>query len=186
MKNYDAVILFHPNQSSLVPDMVERYENQIKAGGGQVHLTQDLERKKIHYTIRKYRSSKAHFFIINFSGELTLLNELQESFKFNDVIMRHLVVERKLPRTEKLVALLEKDERAPFVRGGKVSLLSDAKIKAYDMYLQIAFLREHTLVTGRIMPARLTGMSPKQQRQFTRAVKWARFLGLMCYCDRHA
>lgn len=185
MKNYDIVVLFHPNQSSLVPDMVERYKTQITEAGGEVHLLQDLERKKIHYTLKKFRSSKAHFVIINMSCTLETLFALKESFKFNDVIMRHLIVERKTPRTEKLQPLLEKDERAPFSRASRAMALT-ASTKAYDMYLHIAFLREHTMSTGRIMPARLTGMTPKQQRQFTLAVKWARFLGLMCYCDRHA
>lgn len=184
MKYYDIVILFHPNQSDRVPEMVDRYKKLITESGGEVILDQDLERKKIHYTIKQHRSSKAHFVLLCIRCDVATINQLTESFKFNDVIMRTLIVSRTAARTENSPALLEKDERSS---GGRQARdLMKSLFKAEDIYLNISFLREHTLNTGRIMPGRVTGMNSKQQRQFTRAVKWARYLGLLCYCDRHA
>ena len=57
---------------------------------------------------------------------------------------------------------------------------------AEDIYLNIAFLREFVLETGLIIPCRAAGIAVKQQRQLSRAIKWARFLALMPYCDRHS
>lgn len=184
MKNFDVVILFHPNQSERVPEMVERYIKQITESGGEVHLSQDLERKKIHYTLKRFKSSKAHFVIINATMSDEAMSELRESFRFNDVIMRNLITCRREPRTERLIPLLEKDERPPFSRNSRPTVAKN--FHAGDVYLNIAFLRDNTLPAGRIMPARVTGLSSKAQKQLTLAIKWARYLGLMCYCDRHA
>ena len=66
MKHYEFVILFHPNQSERVSEMLERYSSQIKDQyGGKVYRVQDLERKKLHYTIKSAKTSKAHFAVLN-------------------------------------------------------------------------------------------------------------------------
>ena len=68
MKHYEFVILFHPNQSERVSEMLERYASQITDQySGVVHRVQDLDRKKLHYTIQSARTAKAHFAVINFT-----------------------------------------------------------------------------------------------------------------------
>ena len=183
MKNYDIVILFHPNQSDRVPEMMARYHKLMEDNDGTINLMQDLERKKLHYTLKKYKSSKAHFLLMNVTCNKQVVMNLKESFRFNDVVMRSLIIETKLPRTEKLNPLLEKDEKAQFGKGIRNVLAQS--FKPEDIYLNIAFMREFTTETGRIMPARTSGLTAKQQRYYTKAVKWSRYLGLLCYCDRH-
>ena len=185
MRHYECVLLFHPNQSERVPEMIERYSSLVTGEyHGEVHRAQDLGRKKLYYTIKKAKASKAHFAVFNITLDDTSLIKLKSNFHFNDAVMRSLVIQRPEVVTAKCADLLEKDER---LSGQKLdrSIYKQA-FKAEDVYLNIALLREHTMETGRIVPARITGVSAKQQRQLTQAIKLARYLGLMPYCDRHA
>lgn len=185
MRHYEIVFLFHPNQSDRVPEMLERYKTQIiNDYHGQVQRLQDLERKKLHYTIKKCKSSKAHFAVMNITCDQACLDALKDNFKFNDAIMRYLLITRTEAITDAAKPLLEKDEKSQSSRAAKQVL--NSAFKAEDVYLNIGFLRECVLETGRIVPSRVAGLSARQQRQITRAIKMSRFLGLMPYCDRHA
>lgn len=184
MKHYEFTILFHPNQSERVSEMLERYVSQIKDQfGGNVHRVQDLERKKLHYTIKSARTSKAHFAVMNVECTLACLEKLKSNFKFNDAIIRFLVVSRHKSIESKNVPLLEKDEKGMLSKADRK--IAQQPYKAEDIYLNIPFLREYVLETGRIIPCRAAGTTAKQQRQLSKAIKWSRFLGLMPYCDRH-
>ena len=184
MKHYEFVILFHPNQSERVSEMLERYSSQIKDQyGGKVYRVQDLERKKLHYTIKSAKTSKAHFAVLNVECDEACLDKLRSNFKFNDAIIRYLVITRQDAVTAMNPPLLEKDERGSMSKSDRVITQSD--FKAEDIYLNIPFLREYVLETGRIIPCRAAGVTVKQQRQLSRAIKWARYLSLMPYCDRH-
>ena len=184
MKHYEFVILFHPNQSERVSEMLERYASQITDQyEGVVHRVQDLDRKKLHYTIQSARTAKAHFAVINVTCSHECLEALKSNFKFNDAIIRFLVVCRDEPVTAQAIPLLEKDEKGSLSKTDRA--LMHESFKAEDIYLNIAFLREFVLETGRIIPCRAAGIAVKQQRQVSRAIKWARFLALMPYCDRH-
>lgn len=186
MRHYEIIFLFHPNQSDRVDEMLKRYQTFIEEDhAGKVDRVQDLQRKKIHYTIKRCKSSKAHFAMINFTGTLECLQALKDNFRFNDVIMRNLIIERKDVCTEPLkLPLLEKDEKCTTGRTHR-QIIAKA-FRAEDVYLNIGFLRDFVLETGRIVPARVGGLSASQQRQISKAIKWARYLGLMPYCDRHA
>ena len=185
MRDYECVLLFHPNQSERVPEMIERYSALVTNDfGGQVHRAQDLGRKKLYYTIKRAKASKAHFAVLNITCDDASLNKLKSNFHFNDAVMRNLIIQRSEPISSTCPDLLEKDERPS---GQKLDRRIYSKaFKCEDIFLNIALLREHTMETGRIVPARITGVSAKQQRQLTQAIKLARYLGLMPYCDRHA
>ena len=185
MKHYEFVLLFHPNQSDRVGEMLERYTSQIEEQfKGKVHRIQDLQRKKLHYTIKSARTSKAHFAVMNVECDEACLDKLRSNFKFNDAIIRYLVVARKDAVTAENPSLLEKDEKGGLSKSDRAITHSD--FRAEDVYLNIAFLREYVLETGRIIPCRAAGVTVKQQRQLSRAIKWARYLALMPYCDRHS
>lgn len=185
MRHYECVLLFHPNQSERVPEMIERYATLVKNDyEGEVNRAQDLGRKKLYYTIKRAKASKAHFAIFNFTCSDESLAKLKSSFRFNDAIMRYLIIQRKEAVTAVCAPVLEKDER---LSGQKLDRsIYGREFKACDVYLNVALLREHTMETGRIVPARITGVSAKQQRQITQAIKLSRYLGLMPYCDRHS
>ena len=120
---------------------------------------------------------------MNVECSLECLEKLKSNFKFNDAIIRFLVVSRNESVEAKNPPLLEKDEKGALSKSDR--LITQQAFKAEDIYLNIAFLREYVLETGRIVPCRAAGITAKQQRQLSKAIKWSRFLGLMPYCDRH-
>jgi len=106
MRHYEIVFLVHPDQSEQVPSMVERYKGQIADGGGVVHRFEDWGRRQLAYPINKIH--KAHYILMNIECSQEVLDELSTSFKFNDAVLRNLVMRRKGADTEE--SLLAKGE----------------------------------------------------------------------------
>ena len=106
MRHYEIVFLVHPDQSEQVPSMVERYKGQIADGGGVVHRLEDWGRRQLAYPINKIH--KAHYVLMNIECSQEVLDELANSFKFNDAVLRNLVMRRKDAVTEE--SLLAKGE----------------------------------------------------------------------------
>jgi len=98
MRHYEIVFLVHPDQSEQVPAMVERYQGMITESGGQVHRHEDWGRRQLAHIINKVH--KAHYILLNVECERTVLDELLNAFKFNDAILRHLVIRRDEAITE--------------------------------------------------------------------------------------
>ena len=93
MRHYEIVFLVHPDQSEQVPAMVERYANLITEDGGQVHRLEDWGRRQLAYPINKIH--KAHYVLMNVECSDSVLNELNDTFRYNDAIIRNLVIRRK-------------------------------------------------------------------------------------------
>jgi small subunit ribosomal protein S6 len=93
MRHYEVVFLVHPGQSEQVPGMIERYSNLITQGGGSVHRSEDWGRRQLAYPINKI--FKAHYAMLNIECSLETLDELTESFRFNDAVIRNMVMGRK-------------------------------------------------------------------------------------------
>ena len=90
MRHYEIVFIVHPDQSEQVPAMIERYRNTITQGNGRVHRIEDWGRRQLAFPIQKV--FKAHYVLMNIEvGNETLL-ELENAFKFNDAVLRHLTV----------------------------------------------------------------------------------------------
>jgi len=98
MRHYEVVFLIHPDQSEQVPAMVERYQSSITAGGGTVHRCEDWGRRQLAHIINKVH--KAHYILMNIECEKAALDELLNAFKFNDAVLRHLVIKRDEAVTE--------------------------------------------------------------------------------------
>jgi small subunit ribosomal protein S6 len=107
MRHYEVVFLIHPDQSEQVPAMVERYQGMITASGGQVHRFEDWGRRQLAHIINKVH--KAHYVLMNIECEQAVLDELLNAFKFNDAVLRHLVIRRDEAVTE-ASALAKADE----------------------------------------------------------------------------
>lgn len=90
MRHYEIVFIVHPDQSEQVPAMVERYRGLIAQRNGQVHRLEDWGRRQLTYSIQKMH--KAHYVLMNIECDGETLAELEHSFKFNDAVLRHLVV----------------------------------------------------------------------------------------------
>jgi len=90
MRHYEIVFIVHPDQSEQVPGMIERYLNTITAGNGKVHRIEDWGRRQLAFPIQKV--FKAHYVLMNIEVNNDTLVELENSFKFNDAVLRHLTV----------------------------------------------------------------------------------------------
>ncbi len=93
MRHYEVVFLVHPDQSDQVPGMVERYQTLIERGKGVVHRLEDWGRRQLTFPIAKIH--KAHFIMMNIEVDGPTLVELESAFRFNDAVIRNLVIRRK-------------------------------------------------------------------------------------------
>ena len=98
MRHYEIVFLVYPDQSDQVPQMIERYGQMVTGGGGQVHRTEDWGRRQLAYSIDKLH--KAHYVLMNIECGAEVLEELQHAFRFNDAVLRNLIVRRERAATE--------------------------------------------------------------------------------------
>ena len=110
MRHYEIVFLVHPDQSEQVPGMVERYTTAIKEDGGSIHRQEDWGRRQLAYSINKIH--KAHYILLNVECSDTVLEELTTNFRYNDAILRHLVIrEDEAIVDESPIMKAEKDSR---------------------------------------------------------------------------
>ena len=92
MRHYEIVFLVHPDQSEQVAGMVERYTSAIEAGKGSVHRLEDWGRRQLAYPINKIH--KAHYVLMNVECDQDILDELNSSFRYNDAVIRSMVIRR--------------------------------------------------------------------------------------------
>jgi small subunit ribosomal protein S6 len=98
MRHYEVVFLVHPDQSDQVPGMVERYKSLIERGNGVVHRCEDWGRRQLAYPVSKIH--KAHYILFNIEVNGETLEELVSAFRFNDAVLRNMVMKCKKPVTE--------------------------------------------------------------------------------------
>ena len=121
MRHYEIVLIIHPDQSEQVPAMIERYKGLVTAKSGTVHRVEDWGRRQMAYPIDKI--AKAHYVCLNIEADQESLDELEHGFKFNDAIMRHLIV--KLKKAETSASPMMKE-------GGKETNRDEARKPAPD------------------------------------------------------
>ena len=97
MRHYEIVFIVHPDQSEQVPAMVERYRAMVTAGNGKIHRLEDWGRRQLAYPIAKMH--KAHYVLMNIECDAPTLTELEHAFKFNDAVLRHLIVAKDAAET---------------------------------------------------------------------------------------
>lgn len=120
MRHYEIVFLVHPDQSEQVPAMVERYRGIIENSAGTVHREEDWGRRQLAYPINKVY--KAHYILLNIECSFESLEELTSAFRFNDAVIRHLVIKRKAAITGESPLLKREEEetrRPPRDGGGR-------------------------------------------------------------------
>lgn len=98
MRHYEIVFLVHPDQSEQVPAMVERYQGMVTEAKGQVHRSEDWGRRQLAHPINKVH--KAHYVLMNIECTHDVIAEITAAFKFNDAVLRHLVIQRDKAVTE--------------------------------------------------------------------------------------
>ncbi len=109
MRHYEVVFMVHPDQSEQVPAMIERYRGMIESDGGQMHRLEDWGRRQLAYPIQKLH--KAHYVLMNIECSQAALDELESAFRFNDAVLRRLVMKRPGPDTEPSPLIKTKDDQ---------------------------------------------------------------------------
>ena len=98
MRHYEIVFLVHPDQSEQVPAMVERYQGMVTDADGTVHRTEDWGRRQLAHPINKIH--KAHYVLLNVECSFGVIEEIKGAFRFNDAVLRHLIISRDEAVTE--------------------------------------------------------------------------------------
>ncbi|SRR6056297_2196807 len=109
MRHYEIVFLVHPDQSEQVPAMVDRYRSMIEGGNGKIHRFEDWGRRPLAYPISKIH--KAHYVLLNIECGQDVLDELVSAFKFNDAVLRNLVLSKQEAVTEPSPMAKSKEEK---------------------------------------------------------------------------
>ena len=105
MRHYEIVFIVHPDQSEQVPAMIERYKAVLAIAGGKVHRIEDWGRRQMAYMIDKL--AKAHYVCMNIECDQKTLEELEHAFKFNDAVLRHLIIKATKAEVEPSIMMKE-------------------------------------------------------------------------------
>jgi len=108
MRHYEVTLIVHPDQSSQVTTMIEKYKELITTGSGVVHRDEDWGRKHLAYPINKIY--KAHYLMMNIECDKETLDKLNYNFRFNDAILRNLIISKKEAITEPSIMVTEADK----------------------------------------------------------------------------
>ncbi len=108
MRHYEIVFIVHPDQSDQVPAMIERYKTLVTGSNGAIHRLEDWGRRQLAYPIQKVH--KAHYVLMNIECDGPTLAEIENAFKFNDAVLRHLTV--KMDRAETTPSPMMKEEKS--------------------------------------------------------------------------
>jgi len=110
MRHYEVVFLVHPDQSEQVAGMIDRYRNMIESNGGKIHRLEDWGRRQLAYPINKIY--KAHYVLMNIECDQNVRDELESAFRFNDAVIRNLIMKRDEAITDMSILAKEKVEEA--------------------------------------------------------------------------
>jgi small subunit ribosomal protein S6 len=110
MRHYEIVFIVHPDQSEQVPGMVDRYRQLVAGRNGKIHRLEDWGRRQLTYPIQKVH--KAHYVLMNVECDNETLGELDHAFKFNDAVLRHLIVSMSGPMTAPSPMMKEEKSRS--------------------------------------------------------------------------
>jgi small subunit ribosomal protein S6 len=110
MRHYEIVFIVHPDQSEQVPAMVERYRQLVTSKDGKMHRLEDWGRRQMTYPIQKIH--KAHYVLMNIECDNATLDELENAFKFNDAVLRHLTIQMDSAVTAPSAMMREEKSRS--------------------------------------------------------------------------
>jgi small subunit ribosomal protein S6 len=127
MRHYEVTLIVHPDQSSQVTTMIEKYKELITSGGGIVHRDEDWGRKHLAYPINKIY--KAHYLMMNIECDKETLDKLNYNFRFNDAILRNLIISKKKAITEPSIMITEADKEKVKDQGKEKAKVQDSDQK---------------------------------------------------------
>ncbi len=124
MRHYEIVFMVHPDQSEQVPGMIERYTGAIKEAGGSIHRLEDWGRRQLAYPIEKLH--KAHYVLLNVEAPQAVIDELETNFRYNDAVLRNLIMRTNGAVTEASpMAKVREERRARAPRDAEEQVAND-------------------------------------------------------------
>ena len=109
MRNYEIVFLVHPDQTDQVPGMIERYKGEIEKSGGKVHRLENWGRRQLAYPIQKVHQET--YVLMNVEADQEVIDSIENTFRFNDAIIRNLIIRTNEPITEQSPMMKARDDR---------------------------------------------------------------------------
>lgn len=109
MRHYEVVFMVHPDQSDQVSGMIERYRSLIETDGGRIHRLEDWGRRQLAYPIQKLH--KAHYVLMNIESSAAALEELESAFRYNDAVLRNMIIKCDSAVTEASPLVKSQDDR---------------------------------------------------------------------------
>jgi small subunit ribosomal protein S6 len=179
-RHYEVVFLLQPDQSEHVNSVIEHQKKIVNDNNGLVHRVEDWGRKHLCFPINKIY--KAHYVLMNIECDPATIEALDKWFKFNDAILRKLIISVKgVIKSPSIMLEANKKED----KGERLKRNEEELNAAEANYKDINLLKHSIMENGRLIPARISGASAARQRKISHAVKVARYLSLLPYCDRH-
>lgn len=173
--HYEIVLLLNSEQTVKIEEFKTWFTQFVKNNRGLVDRSEDWGRIGMKYMIKKV--SKAHYLLFNITLPNEMVSELRQNLKHHTLVLRDLILKVDQPFKEKSSFALKKDKDqklpTPFI------------LKDHVNYKNIPLLKNFVIDTGKLIPARISGVSMKNQRKISHHVKLARFLALLPYCDKH-
>jgi len=130
VRHYEIVFLVHPDQSDQVPAMIEKYKASVETDGGTVHRLEDWGRRQLAYPINKI--NKAHYVLMNVECTAKALEELETAFRFNDAVIRNMVMRCKIAITDASPLARSKEEQERDRRPAPAPVVTEDSAPATD------------------------------------------------------
>ncbi|MBA6342843.1 30S ribosomal protein S6 [Colwellia sp. MB02u-10] len=136
MRHYEIVFMVHPDQSEQVPAMIQRYSDIVTNAEGKIHRLEDWGRRQLAYPINKLH--KAHYVLINIEAPQVVIDELETSFRYNDVVIRNMIMRTKDAVTEASAMAVAKEDRRDERREVKKEVTEAPATEASDVEAPVA------------------------------------------------
>ncbi|MFT6918862.1 MAG: small subunit ribosomal protein S6 [Cognaticolwellia sp.] len=136
MRHYEIVFMVHPDQSEQVPAMIQRYSDIVTNAEGKIHRLEDWGRRQLAYPIKKLH--KAHYVLINIEAPQAAIDELETSFRYNDVVIRNMIMRTKDAVTEASAMAVAKEDRRDERREVKKEVTEAPATEASDVEAPVA------------------------------------------------
>ena len=147
MRHYEIVFLVHPDQSEQVPAMIERYKSSVESNGGKVHRLEDWGRRQLAYPINKIH--KAHYVLMNVECNEAVRDEIETAFRFNDAVIRNLILKRDEAVTDmSILAKAKNDEDVADKKSAAERAANEKRAAAAKEAAPVAVSPEATSETG--------------------------------------
>lgn len=181
LNHYEILLIIRTDYAEQIPEIIEKHKHIVEQSKGSVDRVEEWGKRNLAYSIDDVQ--KANYVLLNVSCSVEAKDQLEDYYKFNDMLLRKLVLKCKKPIVDKTLMMKTIEADANDTRLPKVTSF---KNKDEIDYKSKRILKYYVMETGRIVPSRLTNTSMLMQRKIAKAVKLARFIALLPYCDRHA